>query len=814
MSAESPGQGGKNSDENYAGALPQSLRYPGGARNAGSSPFALRIMREGSALDFVCATLILFVLFVPSKASGMEPLALSRSQVHLLGGYMESLEDSNKAWTMDDVRTGALSARFTPVDKDFPFFDFGRGAYWFRFSLKRPASLPGESGMNKDLHPWYLEIPEPPLARAELYIPISRTGDAGSSTFRYLVKKAGLDQDAVERDHLFATPVMTIPADFVDGAPFYIRIESQGFFQQPFYIWSHQKFQFRAWVGELWFAIPCGLLIAVFFYNLFIYISLGERVYGWYLFYVASLLGSQLYLDSRFFILLGLNAREEIVLESFLFAVLNIAVVGFTRVFLVPKINAPSMERGFDFILWMGAPVPVLVLAGWYEYADILVSLTMLTTSGTFLYTAIRCLRNGFRPARFYLVASSFFLAGIVAQVIWWRGGVSNPFFQIIPPVLAGSSLEALLFSFALSDRIGTMNREKEKAQEALHESESFFRDVVGSISEGVLVTDASGSLTYVAPHAARMLEGMDVDPAGSQNLPMRLGLNSAESAPPGDTGESRSREVTFSCRDGKDHTFLVDCRALSLDAGSRLFTFRDITERRQLEQEVMEIGEHERRRIGQDLHDGHCQQLAGVLFLCEALHMRLAQRLDGEVPAVERIADLINEAIGQARSISKGLCPLDDDPRALPMALYQLASTVRGTFGVSCLCSYGKDVVIPERDTALHLYRIAQEATNNAIRHGHATNISLELLSTPEAVILNVDDDGAGFDVTSVKPGGMGLKIMEYRARSVGGQLTIHRNQSGGTLVSCCLAKTSVQLEETGNEQHIPTKSRGFSRR
>lgn len=768
-----------------------------GAQNAGFSPFSLRIMWRGSAFCLVSVALILLVLFASPKATRAEPLSLFPDQVHLLNGYMESLEDRSKAWTIDDVQTAALSAQFTPVDKNFTFFDLDRGAYWLRFSLKSPSSRHPDREMSKGLPPWYIEIPEPMLARAELYIPISRTDDAGGSSFRYLVKKAGLDQDRVERDQLFATPVMTIPADFADGALFYIRLESQGFFQQPIYIWSSPKFQLRAWVGDLWLAIPCGLLIAVFFYNLFIYISLRERVYGWYLFYVAALFCSQLYLDSRFFILLGLSAREEIVLESFLFAVLNIAVVGFTRVFLVPKVNVPSMERGFDFILWMGMPVPFLVLAGQYELADILVSLTMLTTSAIFLYTAIRCLRGGFRPARFYLVASSFFLAGIVAQVIWWRGGVFNPYFVFIPPVLVGSSLEALLFSFALSDRIGTMSHEKERAQEALHQSESFFRDVVGSISEGVLVTDESGSLTYVAPRAAKMLDGMEVDPAGSQSLRTLLGLDSEESAPAGETEDSRSREVTVLCRDGKDYTFLVDCRSLSLDAGSRLFTFRDITERRQLEQEVMEIGEHERHRIGQDLHDGHCQQLAGVLFLCEALHMRLAQRADGEVPAVERIADLLNEAIGQARSISKGLCPLDDDPRALPMALHQLASTVGGTFGVSCRCSYDKDVVIPERDTALHLYRIAQEAINNAIRHGHATDISLELLSTPEAVILNIDDDGVGFDITRVRPGGMGLKIMEYRARSVGGQLGIHRKQSGGMLVSCRLAKTHAKPEE-----------------
>jgi signal transduction histidine kinase len=762
---------------------------------AGFSPDHGRSMWKAAALTSSAAVALFFlVLSAPSNVEGAEPLMLSGNPVHVLNGYMESLVDTDRALTIDEIRSSASSAHFIPVDKSFTFFDFSRGAYWLRFSLKRPSSPPPGVQMLKDPEPWWIEIPEPPLARAELYIPLPQRDEGSREGLRYVVRKAGLDLDEAERDRLSATPLLTIPADFEDGATFYLRLEGLGLFQQPIYLWSHNAFQLRAWVGDLWFAIPCGMLIAVFFYNFFIFLSLRERVYGWYLFYVAALLFSQLYLDNRFFILLGLNAGQGMILEALLFAVLNISVVEFTRVFLAPKINIPSVEKMFDLILWMGLPVVVLVAARQYKYADMVVSFTMLATSTTFLYTAIRCYRKGFRPALFYLVASSSFLAGIVAQVIWWRGGVFHPNLVCIPPVLVGSSLEALLFSFALSDRIRTMNKEKESARVALRKSESFFRDVVGSISEGVLVTDEAGSLTYVAPRAARMLEAMNGDASGPRTLHTLLGLEPAVNGASRGSEEVESREVTVSCRDDKDRTFLVDSRPLSLDPCRRLFTFRDITERRQLEQEVMEIGEHERSRIGQDLHDGHCQQLAGILFLCEALHMRLVQRADGELGAVQRIADLINEAIGQAKSISKGLCPLNDDPKALAMALHQLAFTISSTFDLSCRCSCGKDVEIPERDTALHLYRIAQEAVNNAIRHGHAANITLELLFTPEALVMNVDDDGAGFDATSVKPGGMGMKIMEYRARSFGGQLRIQRKLSGGTLVSCRLNKTPVE--------------------
>jgi PAS domain S-box-containing protein len=213
-----------------------------------------------------------------------------------------------------------------------------------------------------------------------------------------------------------------------------------------------------------------------------------------------------------------------------------------------------------------------------------------------------------------------------------------------------------------------------------------------------------------------------------------------------------------------------------------------DVTQRRTLEREILEIGERERRRIGQDLHDGLGQHLAGVSFRAKALELTLAARGAPEAADAATIASLLAEAIAQASALARGLHPVEFKVDGLATALEGLASRARQLFGVECACDCDPEVLVYDNTAAMHLYRIAQEAVSNAVRHGRARHISIRLGGARDAVELTVRDDGVGFGRAEPGPSGdgMGLKIMRHRAAMIGASLDIRAVAGGGTVLAC----------------------------
>lgn len=216
--------------------------------------------------------------------------------------------------------------------------------------------------------------------------------------------------------------------------------------------------------------------------------------------------------------------------------------------------------------------------------------------------------------------------------------------------------------------------------------------------------------------------------------------------------------------------------------------------ERERLEDEILKSIEREQERIGRDLHDGLCQLLVGAKYRSFYLK-RLAK---GRLPAMEKEAqsleELLNDAIEQARELARGLNPVTITPAGLPAALQKLAADVgnppshdgtTGGEGPRCFCQFPRPVKIFDQHVAGHLYRIAQEAVQNAFKHGRAKNISITLSRHNRLVSLVVKDDGIGIPRHPNKTG-MGLKNMQTRARLIGGLLEIRRRKHGGTAVTC----------------------------
>lgn len=206
-----------------------------------------------------------------------------------------------------------------------------------------------------------------------------------------------------------------------------------------------------------------------------------------------------------------------------------------------------------------------------------------------------------------------------------------------------------------------------------------------------------------------------------------------------------------------------------------------------QLEQQIINISEEQQRRIGRDLHDGICQHLAALGYSASSLEKDLDRAGHGEWASNARdLAKRLRQSVVQTRDLARGLSPVQIETDGLASALEELAATAKHLLGTDCVFDGETQTEVYDQSTATHLYRIAQEAINNATRHGKATHISLTLTANPEMVELLVRDNGTGFDRQLVDSGGMGLKIMAYRARCLGGQIELKTTPAEGTMVCC----------------------------
>jgi signal transduction histidine kinase len=223
------------------------------------------------------------------------------------------------------------------------------------------------------------------------------------------------------------------------------------------------------------------------------------------------------------------------------------------------------------------------------------------------------------------------------------------------------------------------------------------------------------------------------------------------------------------------------------------------IRERRDLEALVLSISEREQQRIGQDLHDGLCQQLTGIKFRSRLLEQKLAKRGLAEAADAHAIEALLSQAVEQARGQARGLNPVCLEADGLMTALQELAGSIADVFGIQCSCNSEEPVFLHDHAIAIHLYRIAQEAITNAIKHGKAGQVRLRLAERDGHICLEIQDDGTGFPAAPQKNGGIGLHIMNYRARTIGAALEVQSAGRDGTLVTCSLPKP--QLERATQE-------------
>ncbi|MBI2949681.1 MAG: PAS domain-containing protein [Verrucomicrobia bacterium] len=328
----------------------------------------------------------------------------------------------------------------------------------------------------------------------------------------------------------------------------------------------------------------------------------------------------------------------------------------------------------------------------------------------------------------------------------------------------------------------------------ALRESEARFACFMQNVPCAVYMKDLQGRYVYVNETCEKAFNRKSGDWIGRTDeeiWPKSLAARFKDQ----DAQVIRTKQILESTEivDQEDgaHYWISSKFPISTEPGSPTMlggTGIDITVRKRLEKEFQEITEEEKRRLGQDLHDGLGQYLAGISFMAKVLQKKLAAKRLPEAADAAQITDLVNQTVSQTRDLARGLCPLELEANGLAAALLELATSVEKLFNVSCRIEHDKSAVVTDNAIAIHLYRIAQEAINNAVRHGRAKNLLVSLVNNGGTTKLTVKDDGIGLPEDFPTKEGLGYRVMNYRAGMIGATIQFQNAREGGATLSCSL--------------------------
>ena len=318
------------------------------------------------------------------------------------------------------------------------------------------------------------------------------------------------------------------------------------------------------------------------------------------------------------------------------------------------------------------------------------------------------------------------------------------------------------------------------------------FRTLAETSRDGIILASTTGVIEYVNPAAERLLGYKPSELHGARlNCPMPREQSIAHDGYMQrylQTGFPRiigkGRQLVAKRKDGSRfpiHLSIGDIKTSQV----RLFAgvIRNVSEQQQLQREILEIPVSEQRRIGQELHDGLGQQLTGLGLLATSL-LNKASKPEHELAS--KLAHGLREAVGQVRALSRGLMPVDIDAEGFTNALENLVKEIRSQSNIRIILTLNERIRILNNSSALHLYRIAQEALNNAIKHANASRIEVSVGLVGDRGCLAIRDNGRAFDAEPQKPAGLGVRIMRHRCGMIDAEFEIRSSAEHGTEVRC----------------------------
>jgi PAS domain S-box-containing protein len=337
---------------------------------------------------------------------------------------------------------------------------------------------------------------------------------------------------------------------------------------------------------------------------------------------------------------------------------------------------------------------------------------------------------------------------------------------------------------------------ETKNAQDALMASEEKYRLLAENAKDIIIVYDESGNVSYLNNSGYETF-GITKDKNNNIKITDILFPGSGylrPSALTGDTGKSfknYKNRIEVSNFLGELIQLETISSPIKLDSDNygMLVIGRDITERKQLEKEIILISERIRQQVSRDLHDDLNPHLIGIEALSQVLSMSLKKKMVSESADAEKITTLINKAITKTHRLARGLCPIDLESSGIQTPLMNLIKLVRSLYGIECKFTYDESIIIEDITLATNLYYIAQEATLNSAKYSGGSLISIALKRNSETLTLSIEDNGSGIPKEEVtdkeKNSGMGLKIMKYRAEIIDGVFSIRSNNPSGTAIS-----------------------------
>ena len=386
---------------------------------------------------------------------------------------------------------------------------------------------------------------------------------------------------------------------------------------------------------------------------------------------------------------------------------------------------------------------------------------------------------------------------------------------EILVEQSSGARRNVLVSPTALRNRqgriIGAINclhdiTARKCTENALRESEERSRAVIHQSTAGITGTDLTGRIIFANQKFCSMLGYKERELVGKTIF---------EITHPGHMAESRrlfrrivtkaepyQLEKRYRRKDGSTLWVGVSASPLRDAEGktqSAVAIILDISDKKKaqailedrargLEGEILAISDREQRRLGQELHDSLCQHLTAIAYMARSVALRLKKHRVIEVEHIEKIAELINDGVTEARTIARGLHPVEMEPPGLVTALATLVKQPH--WPVPCRLEADEEISVQDSTVALHLYRIAREAVINANKYARAHEIIVRMRGSTKGIELSVIDDGAGIPANSSAGSGMGFHIMQYRARSIGARLEIKPVKPHGTRVTCYVRK------------------------
>jgi two-component system, LuxR family, sensor kinase FixL len=327
----------------------------------------------------------------------------------------------------------------------------------------------------------------------------------------------------------------------------------------------------------------------------------------------------------------------------------------------------------------------------------------------------------------------------------------------------------------------------RHRMEKKIKESEAFSSSLLNSSPVPVIVVNLDASIRYVN-RAFEVLTGFEAGEVVGLSPPYPWQPEAIAGAVAGPaSGMLNKNEEHFQKKNGD--LFTVQAAAVPVSRDGELLyyleSWEDITLRRYLEEQVLDISERERIRIGRDLHDGIGQELTAVGYLFGVLAKKIR---GGELPGereTEAVMGQLDQAKNHVRLLAKGLSPVNFELNGIAIALDELCRSAERIYGIRCAVDCD-DITIRDNSKATHIYFIIQESLNNAVKHGKSKNIKIMLKRRGQGLFFSVVDDGVGLPEVDANREGLGMMFMKYRADIIGGALNVNRRKPSGTIVTC----------------------------